>query len=71
MSNKLTEIDPMEKFIKDDADYMDAIKYFGSKLHGNEPICCDDVKNHQKIFLITSAYKRCRVCKTDLGDMDL
>ena len=30
--------------------------------------CCYDPANHKKIHLITTAYKMCTICKSDLGD---
>ena len=64
--NTITET-PMEKFRREDLEYMDAIRYAGHKLH-KEPICCTDPANHKKMALFTGFYKICDICKSDLGD---
>lgn len=66
--DKMISIDPMEKFKIEDSHYMDAIIYAGAKLHSKDPVCCDNPKNHKIVPLITSAYKMCKICKSDLGD---
>jgi len=30
--------------------------------------CCNNSENHKQVHLITSSYKMCSVCKSDLGD---
>lgn len=53
-------------------------KHFGTSIDfikvnveiSKEPKCCDNPANHKKVHLITSAYKICTQCKSDLGDWE-
>lgn len=46
-------------------------KYFGALPDIDiDNKCCHNPANHKKVHLITSAYKICTQCKSDLGDWE-